>query len=98
MKENHPSDAPRGCPMHAPQSVSKNDITYNDYLKINDLLELQIPLSKPSHHYELLFIIIHQAYELWFKLILHEMENAIEYMRQEKILRAHHFINRSVQI
>jgi tryptophan 2,3-dioxygenase len=42
--------------------------------------------------------VIHQAYELWFKLILHEMENAIRYMGEKKILRAHHFMKRITEI
>ncbi len=45
---------------------------YAGYLRINDLLELQQPLT-PEAHDELLFIIVHQSYELWFKLILHEL-------------------------
>ncbi|MEK6577993.1 MAG: tryptophan 2,3-dioxygenase family protein [Bdellovibrionota bacterium] len=81
-----------------PTVYGKTDLSYNDYLKIPELLELQLPQSNPPHHDELLFIIIHQAYELWFKLILHEMENAIRHMREDKILRAHHFMNRTVQI
>ena len=46
---------------------------YAGYLRIDDLLELQQPLT-PEAHDELLFIIVHQSYELWFKLILHELE------------------------
>lgn len=84
-----------GCPMHA---VSGSDLTYDDYLKVPDLLSLQIPKSNPAHHDELLFIVIHQAYELWFKLILHEMENALQAMKEKQVLRAHHFVNRIVQI
>jgi tryptophan 2,3-dioxygenase len=45
---------------------------YATYLLIDDLLDLQRPLT-PEAHDELLFIIVHQAYELWFKLILHEL-------------------------
>ena len=45
---------------------------YASYLLIDDLLELQRPLT-PGAHDELLFIVVHQAYELWFKLILHEL-------------------------
>ena len=78
----------------APSVYGKSDLTYNDYLKIPELLSLQVPQSKPAHHDEMLFIVIHQAYELWFKLILHEMENAIRYMAEKKILRAHHFMKR----
>ena len=81
-----------------PVQVGSSDLTYNDYLKIPELLSLQQPQSEPAHHDELLFIIIHQAYELWFKLILHEMENAIRYMGEKKILRAHHFMKRITEI
>jgi ribonuclease HI len=48
---------------------------YAEYLLIDDLLSLQRPLT-PSAHDELLFIIVHQSYELWFKLILHELKLA----------------------
>ncbi|MFG0331080.1 MAG: tryptophan 2,3-dioxygenase [Phycisphaerales bacterium] len=48
-------------------------LTYSTYLKIDELLELQQPRSKPAEHDETLFIIIHQVYELWFKQILHEI-------------------------
>lgn len=50
------------------------ELTYGSYLKINELLELQQLQSKPEEHDEMLFIIIHQAYELWFKQILHEVD------------------------
>lgn len=48
-------------------------LTYSDYLNIDELLDLQELQSKPEEHDEMLFIIIHQTYELWFKQILHEM-------------------------
>ncbi|MCP4246844.1 MAG: tryptophan 2,3-dioxygenase [bacterium] len=51
-------------------------LTYVEYLKVNTLLELQEVKSDPPEHDELLFIIIHQTYELWFKLMLHEFEKA----------------------
>ena len=47
-------------------------ITYTNYLKVNELLELQKLKSDPPEHDETLFIIIHQTYELWFKQIIHE--------------------------
>jgi len=50
------------------------DLTYGDYLHLNDLLALQQPRSEPPEHDEMLFIVVHQAYELWFKLLLHELE------------------------
>jgi len=52
----------------------KTEPNYASYLKVDPLLGLQEPLSEPPEHDEMLFIIIHQVYELWFKLILHELE------------------------
>ena len=52
-------------------------VTYTTYLKVDELLELQQPLSDGPEHDELLFITIHQVYELWFKQILHEI-NALQ--------------------
>lgn len=48
-------------------------LTYPDYLKLDQLLALQEPRSEGPEHDEMLFIIIHQSYELWFKQILHEL-------------------------
>jgi tryptophan 2,3-dioxygenase len=48
---------------------------YATYLLIDDLLDLQRPIT-PEAHDELLFIVVHQSYELWFKLILHELGRA----------------------
>ncbi len=50
------------------------ELTYSKYLKLEQLLELQKPLSEPEEHDELLFITIHQVYELWFKQLLHELD------------------------
>jgi tryptophan 2,3-dioxygenase len=50
------------------------ELTYATYLRLHQLLELQRPLSEPEEHDELLFIVIHQVYELWFKLLLHELD------------------------
>jgi tryptophan 2,3-dioxygenase len=47
-------------------------VTYTSYLKVNELLNLQTPLSDGPEHDELLFITIHQVYELWFKQLIHE--------------------------
>jgi tryptophan 2,3-dioxygenase len=48
--------------------------TYGSYLKVDELLELQRPLSDGPEHDEMLFIVIHQVYELWFKQILWELD------------------------
>jgi tryptophan 2,3-dioxygenase len=50
------------------------ELTYASYLHLDQLLQLQQPRSQPPEHDEMLFIIVHQAYELWFKLLLHELE------------------------
>jgi len=50
------------------------DLTYASYLHVEELLGLQRPRSDPPEHDETLFIIVHQAYELWFKLLLHEFD------------------------
>ncbi len=50
------------------------ELTYASYLKLDQLLDLQEPRSHPAEHDEMLFIISHQAYELWFKLQLHELD------------------------
>jgi len=51
-------------------------LTYGSYLKIDELLSLQVPESRPVEHDETLFIVIHQVYELWFKLLLSELTDA----------------------
>jgi tryptophan 2,3-dioxygenase len=50
-------------------------LSYGSYLKIPELLDLQVLLSDPPAHDELLFIVVHQAYELWFKQMLFELES-----------------------
>ena len=55
-----------------------DEINYGSYLKLDALLSLQAPASSPAHPDELLFIIVHQASELWFKAILHEMDGLVD--------------------
>src|SRR3954452_24822333 len=56
---------------------------YAAYLLIDDLLRLQQPIT-PEAHGELLFIVVHQAYELWFKLMLHELERVERELRADR--------------
>jgi tryptophan 2,3-dioxygenase/ribonuclease HI len=58
-----------------PETATAGGTDYATYLLIDDLLRLQRPIT-PGAHDELLFIVVHQAYELWFKLILHELTTA----------------------
>ena len=51
-------------------------LTYTSYLAVDELLKLQKPLSDGPEHDEMLFIIIHQTYELWFKQLIHEFSQA----------------------
>ena len=73
-------------------------LSYNKYLRVQDLINLQDCLSDPAHHDELLFITVHQAYELWFKQILHELDAAIQFMEEDRVPAATRAINRVVEI
>ena len=64
----------------SPEPQPAGGTEYAAYLLIDDLLELQRPITEGAHD-ELLFIIVHQAYELWFKLILHEVDLAERELR-----------------
>ncbi len=67
------------------ESGTITPLSYNKYLRVPELIDLQLCLSSPPQHDELLFITIHQAYELWFKQILHEIDAAIELMNQDHL-------------
>ena len=69
-------------------------LSYGSYLKVEDLLDLQRPLSRPEHHDELLFIIIHQVYELWFKQLLHELQAVTVALERDDLLRVAKYFRR----
>jgi tryptophan 2,3-dioxygenase len=73
-------------------------LSYNKYLRVQDLINLQDCLSDPAHHDELLFITVHQAYELWFKQILHELDAAIQFLEEDRLPAATRAVNRIVDI
>src|SRR3979409_1266091 len=77
---------------------SNAPLSYNKYLKVPDLIGLQECLSDPSHHDELLFITIHQAYELWFKQILHELDAVMLKLNEDRLVSAAHTMRRVVEI
>lgn len=60
-------------------------LSYPGYLQLDTLLSAQKPLSNPEHHDELLFIIQHQTTELWFKLVLHELQAALALIREDQL-------------
>ncbi len=65
-------------------------LSYNEYLKVPELINLQKTLSEPTSHDEMLFIIIHQTYELWFKQILHEIDASVGWIKENRKFRANH--------
>jgi tryptophan 2,3-dioxygenase len=65
-----PNDAPRSTALDS-------GIDYGSYLALDELLALQQPRSSPEHPDELLFIVVHQASELWFKAILFELDQLV---------------------
>lgn len=73
-------------------------LSYNKYLRVPELIGLQQCLSDPAHHDELLFITVHQAYELWFKQVLHELDAARAAMDADRAFAATRALTRVVEI
>jgi tryptophan 2,3-dioxygenase len=78
--------------------MARMTLTYGKYLKVPELLALQQGLSSPAHHDEPLFIIIHQVYELWFKLVLHELDTAAAHLQGDRPLEATRLLRRVVEV
>ncbi len=70
------------------------DLSYGRYLRVPELLSLQTPLSRPVAHDEMLFIVVHQSFELWFKLILFELETARSELFGGRSFPARHYLKR----
>lgn len=70
-------------------------LTYANYLDLEKLLTLQNPRSSPAEHDEMLFIIIHQTYELWFKQLLHEFEKVKQNFSAGDLFSAIHSFKRT---
>ncbi|MBM3780055.1 MAG: tryptophan 2,3-dioxygenase [Acidobacteria bacterium] len=73
-------------------------VTYGSYLAIDELLTLQRPRSDGPEHDELLFIVIHQVYELWFKELLHELDHVVALLEAGDLVRAQHTLKRILTI
>ncbi len=73
-------------------------VTYESYLKVDELLGLQQPRSDGPEHDEVLFIVIHQVYELWFKELLHELDHVVRLLGDDEPDRAHHTLKRILTI
>jgi tryptophan 2,3-dioxygenase len=73
-------------------------LTYGGYLAVPELLSTQRLRSDPPVHDELLFIVVHQAYELWFKQLLFELESIRDRMIAGDAERARHYLTRVAAI
>ena len=78
--------------------AKRRPLSYGEYLGLDELLDLQRLVSKPRQHDEVLFLIAHQAYELWFKLILNELETAISHMLADELAEATRLIRRVIPV
>jgi aminocarboxymuconate-semialdehyde decarboxylase len=76
------SDKSRSGIIDSQHSSEHARLTYSSYLKVPELLELQLPQSVPPHHDEMLFILVHQTYELWFKELLHDLDAVVANLQQ----------------
>ena len=74
------------------------ELDYKGYLKLDDLLKLQRPLAEPPSHDETLFIIVHQVFELWFKLVLHEIDKVFGMLDQGDVIESERLIRRLTSI
>ena len=89
-----------GPPGHRKSSSESSSplLTYSSYLKVGELTSLQQPLSTPTAHDEILFIIIHQVYELWFKEIIFELEALIRFLNGDKLLHSFRLLDRICEL
>ncbi|HET7293069.1 MAG TPA: tryptophan 2,3-dioxygenase family protein [Vicinamibacteria bacterium] len=78
--------------------MADQPLTYGRYLKVTELLSLQRCLTTPEHHDETLFIVVHQAYELWFKQVLHEIDSAVAHLDRDRVGEAVRLLRRVVEI
>lgn len=69
-------------------------MTYSRFLRLDRLLDCQEIHSTPPHHDEMLFIIQHQTSELWLKLVIHEMREALEYIKADRLSPAFKIMSR----
>ncbi|HET8762256.1 MAG TPA: tryptophan 2,3-dioxygenase family protein [Gemmatimonadales bacterium] len=74
--------------------LPETKLTYGGYLRVRDLIALQQLKSDPPQHDEMLFIIIHQTYELWFKQVVHELDGIIRRIDEDDVLGAARLLRR----
>ncbi|HWG91659.1 MAG TPA: tryptophan 2,3-dioxygenase family protein [Candidatus Thermoplasmatota archaeon] len=81
----------------APKLSGQGATDYERYLKVPELLSLQKPAESLAHHDELLFQVEHQTAELWFKLVIFEMDEAIRHMSEDRPLEAATLLERATR-
>ena len=75
-------------------SDEEGQLSYGSYLRIPELLQLQTPIGEPAAHDEHLFIVVHQAFELWFKEMVFELTSARDAMFAGETYRPRHYLER----
>ncbi len=73
-------------------------LSYGGYLQLDTLLSAQLPLSRPVHHDEMLFIVQHQVAELWMKLVIHELRAAIVHLQADELAPTQKILARVKQV
>ena len=81
-----------------PDKTPAPPVTYASYLNLDKLLDLQLPAGDDHEHDEMLFIVIHQTYELWFKQILHELDRMQALLESNDTARVRHTFKRVLTI
>lgn len=89
-----PSQPPRSTRRMGRISDEEGQLSYATYLRLRELLDLQTPVADPPAHDELLFIVVHQAYELWFKELLFEIVSARDSMFDGQTYLPRHLLER----
>jgi tryptophan 2,3-dioxygenase len=91
-----PGQDERASPAAEAQDTA-GEVRYETYLQLDKLLSAQQPITVPEHD-EMLFIIQHQVAELWFKLMLHELDAAIACLQEDQLARSIKILNRVKQV
>src|ERR1043165_7373121 len=82
----------------ATKQNNSRDLDYKGYLQLTNLLELQSPLADPRCHDEMLFIVIHQVFELWFRLMIHEIDRVFALLDADDTRESERLIRRLTSI
>ncbi len=94
IDKNAPKSGAKSEPKTESGTGKPLGLSYGSYLRVDELIALQTPLSNPPAHDELLFIVVHQTYELWFKQVLFEMRALITRLGEGEILAAYRLLDR----